>query len=48
MFGSGENLLGRSQFDHTTDVHDRNAITNVFHDTQIVRHEQIGQMQLRL
>jgi len=43
MLGRGEEILGLRQLHDAPDVHHRHAVTDVPHDAEIVRHEEVGQ-----
>ena len=48
MRGRREETVGRSGLHDSPDIHDRDAVADVPHETKIVRDEKIGQLQFRL
>ncbi len=43
-----ENGIGGADFDHSAQIHDRNAVGDMFHDTQVVTDENECQTELFL
>ena len=48
MLGRRKQDLSISEFDQLAQIHDGNPVTDVFHDTYVVRYEQIRQSELSL
>jgi hypothetical protein len=48
MHGMLEQSLGRSRLDDLTGVHDEHAIRDIANDAEVVRDEEIREVQLRL
>ena len=48
MPGRLDNLVSGANFDDLPEIHHGNPVGNVPHRSNVVRHEQIGQVELRL
>ena len=48
VLGIIKNLVLRSNLHNFTQIHNRDAITNMFNDRKVVRNEHVGQLQFLL
>ena len=42
----GEQALRRTDLDNATQVHDRDAVTDIFNHAEVMRDKQIGEAEL--
>ena len=48
MFGSGKEILSRSDFRELAHIHDRDPVSKILHHIEIMRDEQIGEVEFLL